>query len=96
MGAVKESGYDDLWGWFGLSYAAWLTLPRVMMHEMSDEWQARMAKCLAEFDAEFPNVEPVATVVMCKRDGKYIKQPSWIGNYRHPDTATIQSFKAKP
>ena len=25
--------------WFGLSYASWLTMPRVMMEAMPEEWQ---------------------------------------------------------
>lgn len=36
-------GYDALWGWFGLSRASFLVLPRVLMHEMPDDWQLRMA-----------------------------------------------------
>lgn len=32
-------GENALWLWFGLSRASWLTLPRVLMHEMPDEWR---------------------------------------------------------
>jgi len=46
-----KKGYDKLWSWFGLSYASFLTLPRVMMHEMPDEWQGKMADLLEEWDS---------------------------------------------
>ena len=45
-----KKGYDRLWNYFGLSYASWLTMPRVLMHEMPDSWQLKMAKLLEEYD----------------------------------------------
>lgn len=38
---IEQTGKEKLWQWFSLSYAAWLTLPRVLMHEMPDEWQRK-------------------------------------------------------
>jgi hypothetical protein len=35
----KNVGREKLWDWFGLSYASWLTLPRVLMHEIPNEWR---------------------------------------------------------
>ena len=32
----------DLSNWFGLSYASFLTLPRVLMEAMPEEWQRKM------------------------------------------------------
>lgn len=46
----NKKGYDALWNWFGLSRSSWLTLPRVLMHEMPDDWQRKMAKLLEEYD----------------------------------------------
>ena len=77
---MRGDGYDNLWGWFGLSRSAFLTLPRVLMHEMPDKWQADMARLLEEFDSAFPNTPAGATVVKPSR-GKW---PDWRLNYRHP------------
>lgn len=95
--AVNRPGYDALWAWFELSYASWLTIPRVLMHEMPDEWQARMAKLLAEYDEahhHFMDLDPpIDTVVCCKVDGRYVKPPEWLLNYRHPDFGQIAMLK---
>lgn len=94
-GEPESTGYDQLWLWFGLSYAAWLTLPRVLMHEMPDDWQAKMAALLEQWDAAwnlgaFPSPE-----VTAKADGKYRKWPVWILNYRHPDRTEIERLRAE-
>lgn len=49
---MKREPYDlDLW--FGLSYASFCVLPRVLMKEMPAGWQDRMAKLLWEFDQAY-------------------------------------------
>ena len=40
----------DLHGWFGLSYAAFVVMPRVAMMQMPKEWQEKMAELLHEYD----------------------------------------------
>jgi len=85
-------GEEELWLWFCLSYATWLTLPRVMMHEMSDEWQGKMAALLNEWTATYQNMPDIGTRVCITKHGKFCKKPEWL-SYRHPDTATIRSFK---
>lgn len=77
-------GHQRLWGWFGLSYASWLTLPRVLMHEMPDEWQDRMAQLLEEYDAAFPNCPNLGTMVRATRNGRLTRMPKWLVQYRHP------------
>jgi len=91
-----REGYHRLWNWFGLSRASFLTLPRVLMHEMPDEWQDRMAKLLEEYDKEFPGIygngiEP--PTVQARMNGKLIKWPEWITNYRHPDKDAINALR---
>jgi len=90
---VEKKGEDALWTWFGLSYASWLTMPRVLMHEMPDEWQAKMAVLLEEYEDAFPNQPNIIPHVSLKRDGKYTKIPRWLSNYRHPDTDTLKTFR---
>ena len=88
----SRPGYDALWGWFGLSYASWLPLPRVLMHEMPNDWQARMADLLQEFDATFKNVPRYDVQIQLKQNGRFVPMPEWI-SYRHPDRVTIEGFK---
>lgn len=91
---ISKEGYDELWLWFSLSYASWLTLPRVLMHEMPDEWQMKMAMLLREWDETWIDTGTDATpIVSLKKGGKFIKVPEWIKNYRHPDKKMIEGFK---
>lgn len=78
-----------LWDMFGLSRAAWLTIPRVLLHAMPDEWQDRMAVLLQEYEAAFPNQPDFGTSVRLTRNGKLVPIPEWVANYRHPNHAAI-------
>jgi len=85
---------NQLWNWFGLTRAAWLTLPRVLLHEMPIEWQNKLAKLLAEYDHTFscpPNVTTQVNLV--NESGRMIKTPAWMTNYRHPDRKEINGLK---
>ena len=84
---------ENLNTWFGLSYASFLTVPRVFMQEMPQEWQEKMAELLNEYDETFNNQPNMETVVVCKQNNKIIKTPEWLVNYRRPDTETINKFK---
>lgn len=90
------SGKDRLWSWFGLSRASWLTLPRVLMHEMPDDWQKRMAVLLEEMDSAFPTWGAGGQLyVTAKKSGRFIPLPEWLCNYRRPDSAEIDAHRAK-
>jgi len=88
------SGADDLSCWFGLGRASFLTLPRVLMEAMPDEWQGRMASLLEEYDEAFPNQPNMSTRVQATVDGKLVKMPPWVLNYRRPDQAEIDRLRA--
>ena len=92
---IDRKGYDELWLWFSLSYASWLTLPRVLMHEMPDDWQGKMAALLREYDQTFPNQPDLGTRVLVTKEGRLYKTPEWLNNYRHPDYREINSLKEK-
>lgn len=49
----EMAGETLLSRWFGLSYAQFLTVPRLVMEAMPPAWQARMAKLLDELDGTF-------------------------------------------
>ena len=87
-------GHDALWGWFELSYASFLTLPRVLMHEMPDKWQAKMATLLREYDDTFQRFADLdSRVSAVGRNGKFCAFPSWLLDYRHPDHEKINAMR---
>jgi hypothetical protein len=88
------TGHGKLWGWFELSYASYLTLPRVLMHQMPDKWQGQMARLLEEYNEAFPNQPDIGTrVLVTDATGRFIKTPDWLINYRHPDQKEIDKLK---
>jgi hypothetical protein len=89
----SRSGHDELWTWFGLSYAGWLTMPRVMMHSMPDDWQARMAQLGREWDATWVNQPDLTAIVTLKHKNKFVRAPRWLLNYRYPDLEQLQRMK---
>lgn len=93
----EDDGYQRLWLWFGLSRASFLTLPRVLMHAMTDDWQGRMAALLEDYYKQFPagaGVDCDAKVIASK-NGRFVKWPDWVLNYRHPDRAAIAAAEQK-
>lgn len=57
----RDVGIEAVHGWFGLSYANYLVLPRTLMQSMPDDWQARMVACLTEMHAAFRHVQHADT-----------------------------------
>lgn len=90
----ERKGYEALWGWFGLSRASWLAMPRSMMHEMPDEWQLKMAELLQEWDATWDSSEMPHPIVNAQLEtGRFTKWPDWLISYRHPDRSKINSLR---
>ena len=83
----------DLACWFGLSYASFLVLPRVMMEAMPMIWQSKMAALLNEYDEAFPNQPDIGARIQITQDGKLIKTPDWLINYRRPDYRMIDQLR---
>jgi len=93
---IHNKGADRLSYWFELSYASWLTIPRVLMEAMPDEWQDKMAALLEEYDATFPNQPEVGTrVQVTDLSGKLIPTPHWLINYRRPIKNEIDKVRGK-
>ena len=89
-----SEGRENLWLWFGLSRAGWLTLPRALMHEMPDEWQRKMAELLTEWSDAWDTSHLPSTRVSAVERGKFTKFPEFILNYRHPDRESIYELRA--
>lgn len=92
-GVIHRPGHDALWDWFSLSYAGWLTLPRVLMHEMPDHWQALMAALLRQWDGAWSIGLDFAPEVVLKKKGRIVQTPDWITNYRHPRREDIDAVR---
>lgn len=92
-GIINTPGHDALWNWFGLSRAAFLTLPRVLMHEMPDEWQRQMASLLEQYNAAFTRLPNIGCTVRATRGGKLVEMPEVYTNYRHPDREEIEGLR---
>ncbi len=90
---TNKEGYVKLWEWFGFSRSSWLTLPRILMHEMPDGWQNKMADLLKEFDETWDSSEMPNPYVMARERNKFTKWPRWLLNYRHPDKSEIEKIK---
>lgn len=83
---IYNPGYEKLWRWFGLSYASWITIPRVLAHNMPNKWQNKMTRLLEEYENYWDLDESnLNTEVTIKNDDGEIKIPDWI-NYRHTDS----------
>lgn len=82
----------DLHGWFGLSYAAFVVMPRVAMTQMPKEWQEKMAELLHEYD-ETINTGAFGVhscfVTVKDKNNKFMKMPEELVNYRHPSKEAI-------
>lgn len=87
---------EPLSQWWGLSYATWLTLPRVLMEAMPEDWQARMGALLKEYDAAYPSQPDLGTHIRVSQGGKLVPCPQWLLNYRHPDAAEIAKCREVP
>lgn len=91
------SGCDKLWCWFGLSRGSFLVVPRVLMHEMPDDWQMKMSELLEEYDNAYDTSEVCDSVsVSCKIGGKFAKFPEWVINYRRAIKEEIGKVKKIP
>lgn len=95
--AIQPRSSGELWTWFGLSYASFLVLPRVLMHEMPIEWQDKMAALLHEFDETFDtsSVCHLVTVNAKDNNNRFMKIPEYILNYRHPERDEIAKLRIK-
>ena len=92
-GGDEHDATKDLACYFGLTYASWLTLPRVLMESMPEEWKRSMATLLNQYDDAYPNQPSYGTTVRVTVDGKMVRTPEWLINYRHPDRSMINQVR---
>ena len=95
---MDNSYRKDLHAWFGLSYAAFLVMPRVAMMQMPKEWQEQMSELLHQYD-ETINTSAFGVhscfVAVKDENNKFMKMPEELVNYRHPSKETILTLLSK-
>jgi hypothetical protein len=69
--------------WFGLSYASYLVLPRLVLDAMPQEWQGRFVGLLGELDDRYGYVLDRGTYSVQLKDdaGRFQHDP--LSDYRH-------------
>ena len=75
--------HDPLNAWFELTYAQFLTVPRLVLQSMPLEWQRRMAVLLQEMDDTFDWRPEEGRYWVQLRDGHGQFQDAPLNNYRH-------------
>lgn len=86
---------DPVHGWFGLSYAQFLTLPRIVMQSMPFEWQEKMVALLDEIDETFDWRPENGQYWVRVRDdkGRFRAPDPEMCDYRH---GSIEHLRKKP
>ena len=92
MTSVVNVKQDAVNGWFGLSYANYLTVPRVLLEEMPDEWQNRFVALMDEMRQAFVN-DVTYEVRLRDERGRYRADP--LASYRHPDWDAVDACRVK-
>lgn len=79
--------------WFELSYANFLTLPRLVMESMPLQWQRTMARLLYEIDDTFDwrPVDGRYMVTFKHGDGRFGELP--LSDYRHGSVEHLRKEK---
>ena len=95
---MSNTERKDLHLWFGLSHAAFLVMPRVAMMQMPEEWQEKMAELLNQYDETIDTAAfgvKGCRVQALNGEGKLMKTPQELLNYRHPKPDTIAALLHK-
>ena len=82
MFKVRKDGHSPINEWFELSYAQFLTVPRLVMESMPIEWQEKMAELLKEMDDAFDWRPEEGRYWVRLRDSKGRFSPAPLYDYR--------------
>lgn len=74
---VMDMPFERVHGWFGLSYANYLVLPRTLLQSMPQEWQDRFVTCLEQVADAYHHVPQADSyrVTAVNSDGKFVRDP---------------------
>lgn len=76
--------------WFGLTYAGWLTVPRIALQVMPLSWQQRFVDLMEEAN-ELVEVAMPQQVIVSGKDsrGRFVSIRK-LSNYRHPAPGVVK------
>lgn len=90
---MRDSGYQDIWHYFGLSYSAYLILPRAILCDMPHAWQMRFLDLIEELENSYDTDKfPSNYMVRAKEGNRFITDP--FSNYKHVKVAPYRKKKA--
>jgi hypothetical protein len=81
---LQNTFFDGpIWGYFGLTYSAYLVLPRVSLCSMPLGWQRRFVALMLEAERVLPEEGRGGEYAVQMRDrrGRFVKDP--LSDYRH-------------
>lgn len=86
---------EPMWDWFGLSYSAYLVLPRVLLCGMPVEWQRRFVRLLEQAEETYDSskINDNYTVQLKDDNNRFVKDP--YRNYRHFPKSDLP-YREKP
>lgn len=67
--------WEAIHGWFNLTYANYLVLPRSVLQSMPPEWQSSFVALLKELEAAYGGLEWPDYSVNARRGGRFVKDP---------------------
>ena len=82
---------QDVHGWFELSYASYLVLPRSLMQAMPADWQHQFVRLLEDMQASFRQPNDHYTVLLRGERGRFVPDP--FRHYRYPDSGAIEEAR---
>jgi hypothetical protein len=84
-----------VWNWFGLTYSAYLVVPRTLMCGMPIEWQRRMVALLEEMREVYDEAEINDTYVvhLTGARGKWTRDP--LAAYKYPPPLPYRPVRAE-
>lgn len=78
--------------WFGLTYSAYLVLPRAILEALPEDLQNRMIACIDEA-RELLDTDKISdnySVKLRDDEGRYVRDP--FANYRHPPAVPMRAL----
>ncbi|NQD37442.1 hypothetical protein HPT27_10415 [Permianibacter sp. IMCC34836] len=86
---------EPMWDWFGLSYSAYLVLPRVLLCGMPIAWQRTFVALLEQATETYDSdkINDNYTVLLRDENNRFVKDP--YRHYRHFPRSELP-FREKP
>ena len=81
--------------WFGLSYSNYLVMPRLLLEDMSLEWQTKFIDLLEDWEEEFSDLLMGRDYTVQLRDKYGRFRDDALSNYRHGHIEEIRKWEKR-